>query len=522
MSKRYFSIVFFLFYLTSFARLDTLRGIVQTVDSKIIPGATIVVEDRFTTKTNKKGEFTVLIESNFKGVPKIRLVADGFQLHEYTFDDESYYMEIVAKKGDPMIVQVEKEIVENLDLPDVPEPTDVVDSVLNTGDNMALYKSEISHIVEDLKIERKRIEESNRKIQAEIIRISEKLKNEKLNPEQRAELERYIATLEATINENNQAFQKSQQKTAELIAALKSVIMEKEEQLAKAEKEKEIATKKMNRNLVIFSIISSSLLLLALVFYMIAAKMKKQKKALEVINKDLLNQKELITTQNEKLDIFVYRVAHDLKGPLRSIVKLAELAKIDKESPPEEIISHIGKSAEKLTRLVEDMLRISMSKNDTLEIRTVRFDELINDIIERLGYLPEAKGMSISSQIQEAIQFESDERVLLSIIQNLVENSIKYQDRTKDQRSVKVSVTQSSDEVRLIIADNGIGIEESKVPKIFDMFFRANSNTSGTGLGLHITKMNVEKLGGTIAVDSKFGVGSTFSIVFPSSTNIQH
>lgn len=512
--------LFFILVLFAYSHLaainsDTIRGKVETELNQPIAGATIMIADKVSAKSNGKGEFMLLVGplSEIEKL-KVRLIADGFQLKDYSYPDDNY-LEIIAKKADPLIAQAEKEKLKELNLPvDLVDP---VDSVL-ASNNFVQYKDAISQVVEDLKTERKRIEESNRKIQEDILQISEKLKTEKnLSPLERQELEEYISTLENTINENNAAVAKAQQKTAELLSVLKTVIMEKDAQIAKIEKEKEIAQKKLNRNLIIFSIITLSLLLLAIVFYIIASRMKKQKKELETINKDLLLQKDVITEQNEKLDIFVYRVSHDLKGPLRSIVKLAELAKIDKDTPPDELIAHIGKSAEKLTRLVEDMLKISVSKNDALEIRPVRFDELISDIIDRLGYLPEAKDMSITAKVEEGITFSSDERILLSVIQNMVENAIKYQDHSKSKRIIEVSAAQTEEKVLLTIKDNGIGIDESKLPKIFDMFFRANSNTSGTGLGLHITKMNVMKLGGTIEVSSKAGEGTTFVISFPNN-----
>ena len=102
------------------------------------------------------------------------------------------------------------------------------------------------------------------------------------------------------------------------------------------------------------------------------------------------------------------------------------------------------------------------------------------------------------------------------ILNNLLSNAIKYQDFTKDPSWFSVTVLTSAEDVVIRVSDNGIGIREIHLDKIFNMFYRASENSKGSGLGLYIAKETVFKLGGTIQVQSEFGQFTSFDIVIPN------
>ena len=99
---------------------------------------------------------------------------------------------------------------------------------------------------------------------------------------------------------------------------------------------------------------------------------------------------------------------------------------------------------------------------------------------------------------------------------NLISNAIKYQDTAKENRFIQLSLKRHENYVELLAIDNGIGIAEENVPKIFEMFFRATSLSTGSGLGLYIVKETIEKLGGTIEVNSAVGQGTSFKMILPN------
>jgi len=103
------------------------------------------------------------------------------------------------------------------------------------------------------------------------------------------------------------------------------------------------------------------------------------------------------------------------------------------------------------------------------------------------------------------------------ILNNLISNSIKYSDPTKDNNYYTVDMHMTTGELTLIVADNGIGIEPVYQDRIFEMFYRATESSEGSGLGLYIVKETVHKLGGTISFVSEYTQGSTFTVRLPNT-----
>jgi signal transduction histidine kinase len=101
-------------------------------------------------------------------------------------------------------------------------------------------------------------------------------------------------------------------------------------------------------------------------------------------------------------------------------------------------------------------------------------------------------------------------------MKNLLSNAIKFSDRHKNKPYVKVSVLPGETEAKIVVSDNGVGIQEKYLGDIFKMFYRGNDTGTGTGLGLYIVKEVVEKLGGTISVESYPGTGSSFLVTVPN------
>jgi signal transduction histidine kinase len=118
--------------------------------------------------------------------------------------------------------------------------------------------------------------------------------------------------------------------------------------------------------------------------------------------------------------------------------------------------------------------------------------------------------------LSEQKQLVSDKNRLEAIVKNLISNAINYSDPYKETSYVELSASISDSEAIIKISDNGIGIVEENLPKIFDMFFRESSDGDGSGLGLFIVAEAVEKIGGKINVDSRHGEGTTFEIVIPN------
>lgn len=228
---------------------------------------------------------------------------------------------------------------------------------------------------------------------------------------------------------------------------------------------------------------------------------------------------EELKIRNAELDNFVYKVSHDLRAPLSSILGLVNLARLPGNTDnPMEYIDLIGSKVEHLDNFIGDVL--SHSKNLKMEVTValVDFRKIIDQTFQDLNYLDGAKGINRTMRI-EGIDFYSDPWRIAEILRNLISNAIKY--RKLDQPVAEIAIRVNVDHMRAEISfvDNGIGIEESNLTKIFEMFYRATEQSDGSGIGLYIVRNAVDKLGGQINVASRLGQGTRFTIILPNRIN---
>ena len=220
---------------------------------------------------------------------------------------------------------------------------------------------------------------------------------------------------------------------------------------------------------------------------------------------------------NSELDRFVYSASHDLRAPLTSVLGLIQVAKM--EDDVEQVKYYLGlqeKSINKLDRFIQDI--VNVSKNARIEIRQdeINFREIIEGILDQLDYMQQSELIEKQVEIQQDIPFYSDQYRLGIILNNLLSNAIRYASPHRRTSFIRVHVVVNADEAILEIEDNGRGIAEDHLEKIFDMFFRANQDSMGSGLGLYIVKETLEKLGGQISVSSTLGKGTIFTAKIPS------
>jgi len=220
---------------------------------------------------------------------------------------------------------------------------------------------------------------------------------------------------------------------------------------------------------------------------------------------------------NNELDSFVYRVSHDLRAPLTSILGLISLMKI--ETSHEKLSDYIGlqeKSILKLDLFIKEIINLSRNSRLGITASRIDFDVLIKEIFESQHYSASGKTIEKIIEIEKGFEFFTDRHRLSIILNNLISNGLKYVNPHDSNPFVKVEVSSEGENCVITVSDNGIGISETYLPKIFEMFFRATQEFSGSGLGLYIVKETVEKLRGSITVKSKMRHGSTFKVILPN------
>lgn len=220
--------------------------------------------------------------------------------------------------------------------------------------------------------------------------------------------------------------------------------------------------------------------------------------------------------RNDELDNFVYKVSHDLRAPLSSILGLVNLAHIEtNHDDPKEYINLIGQRVRQLDSFISDVL--SHSKNLKLEVSVdkIPFKDIICKCFKDLNYLPGAEKIKHKIKISGK-DIYSDPWRINEIFRNLISNAIKYRNAAEDNPYISIEIRSNSKGARLTFSDNGIGIDKDHQKRIFEMFFRATTSSEGSGIGLYIVKNAVEKLGGRIKVMSKPKKGTTFEILLPN------
>ena len=236
---------------------------------------------------------------------------------------------------------------------------------------------------------------------------------------------------------------------------------------------------------------------------------------------DITEQKrveEELKVRNIELDNFVYKVSHDLRAPLSSVLGLVNLASLKGNTDNlEDYIQRIGQKVKQLDHFISDVLSHSKNLKLELKIEKINLQYLIDQTFTDLNYLKGANEISREVKI-EGIEFNSDPWRMGEIFRNLISNAIKYRDFNKKDSYIRISIKIAPDRTTILFEDNGIGISKANLTKIFEMFYRASEQSDGSGLGLYIVKNAVDKLGGILKVTSEIGKGTSFELKLPNHT----
>jgi signal transduction histidine kinase len=254
-----------------------------------------------------------------------------------------------------------------------------------------------------------------------------------------------------------------------------------------------------------------------------ALKHKAAEKAkLSAVSILATRNEELLKINNE-LDTFVYSVSHNLRAPLMSVLGLVGLAKHETNFKHlHEYHQLMENSIHKLDETLKEILDYSRNARQDLKIETIDFEKAIAETLEKMQFISGFSSLTIKTSVDNKFAFNSDYYRISVILNNLISNAIKYLDQNKERPSFEIDISVNTEMAKLTFTDNGIGIETTLLPKIFDMFFRATDKKEGSGLGLYIVKEAVDKLKGKIEIESTIGRGTIFRIEIPNHFLGQH
>ena len=224
---------------------------------------------------------------------------------------------------------------------------------------------------------------------------------------------------------------------------------------------------------------------------------------------------------------FVSDASHELKTPLAGIRLLTDSILQTEDMNADttrEFVEDIGREAQRLSRITEDLLRLTRLDSDLLDApETVEVAPVLEQVMRMMSLLAQKKGTELTYRMEENCRVSATKGEVHQVIYNLTDNAVKYSGKNG---KVRVELRHEDHDVVLTVADNGPGIPEEDLPKVFERFYRVDKARSraagGTGLGLSIVQDTVKKRGGTVSAANRAGGGAVFTVRWPEAEGGDH
>ncbi|MFN3840911.1 MAG: tetratricopeptide repeat protein, partial [Cyclobacteriaceae bacterium] len=245
------------------------------------------------------------------------------------------------------------------------------------------------------------------------------------------------------------------------------------------------------------------------------------KAELQTLNADLDKKVKEKTASlqkvNEELDNFIYKTSHDIRGPLASLKGICNLAIMEaKDTTTLDYLKKLDETADKLNKILTRLVIVNQINNSTLSFEPINLGELVDEIImveSKRGLPPR---FVIKKEIDKGLSFSSDRQLIRIILENLIDNSIKfYNDSDRVDPFVRIKIEQNNEHLLVQVIDNGLGIAQVHPDKLFQMFSRASERSGTGGIGLYLSKLATERLGGSIGLGITAEGFTEFRITFP-------
>jgi len=246
---------------------------------------------------------------------------------------------------------------------------------------------------------------------------------------------------------------------------------------------------------------------------------------LKFVQEQLSRTNEEIRLANENKDKLLSIIAHDLRNPFSVLITFSKLI-MDSfdEFSREDILTYMQSfydTSKQGFNLLDNLLKWSKSQTGKMEIIRERLD--MNDLVEETVTLLNSqalnKNIKLTNNVRDNLFAFADTNMILTVLRNLISNAIKF---TKKGGVVKIEGRKEHDQIVIDVIDNGVGIDEDDIPKIFRIDIKHSTSGTegerGTGLGIILCKEFIEKNNGTLNIKSKLNEGSTFSFTLPAAT----
>jgi signal transduction histidine kinase len=251
-------------------------------------------------------------------------------------------------------------------------------------------------------------------------------------------------------------------------------------------------------------------------FIAMTRKLKTQFDEIQRKSHLLENRNQELQKLNEELDRFIYSSAHDLKSPLASMTGLIHLAQREMSTTDHHrYFDKMTSSVEKMEGFIRDITDYAKNKRQQIRPEKIDLQGIVSDIFLSLQFIPGSDRIRKAIDISHG-EFHTDKTRLEIILKNLISNAVRYADLNKESPVIRIEAEIHDTYATIRIIDNGIGIAQLHIARIFEMFYRANDEAKGSGIGLFLVRESVKMLRGTIQVESVLDKGTSFLLTLPN------
>lgn len=238
--------------------------------------------------------------------------------------------------------------------------------------------------------------------------------------------------------------------------------------------------------------------------------------------KELKDTNALLKKTNEELNRFVYSASHDLKAPIMSVMGLLKVAELEgSDKDPDKFFRMIKSSVKQLDVFIHNIINYYKNTRMVEAENPIDFKKIITETLDSYSNLENMAEIEVVLDVVQNESFFSDEFRIRVILNNLLSNSIKYQRKEERNKNITLKCIVNADHAILSLHDNGIGIKNEYLENIYNMFYRATRESTGSGIGLYIVKEAVDKVNGTIEVVSQENIGTTFIVQIPNKLALE-
>lgn len=224
--------------------------------------------------------------------------------------------------------------------------------------------------------------------------------------------------------------------------------------------------------------------------------------------------------QQEELKLYFYRVIHDIKAPICSLVSLVRLTKSqikDKES--QQFLTEMENYFNLLNIEISSSLKNNIVFSENIQTERVNIETVLFEVVNILTFSRDLTKVRITPIVDKLKDFRTNRQLVFSILQNIIDNAIKHgRHSDNDQINITIKISQEGNYLKIDAIDDGIGMTEKTKQSLFEKF---NSNdhllTKGNGLGLYLIRKSIDKLNGEITIVSEQNKGTCFTILIPES-----